>query len=203
MLLKEADKTPLRIAEQPIPLRSVRLVAALPHPETRVLRDVIINELRKSKHAQKLATDRRPHRYIAGLDPPTRIPYPTKEDQDHEDYDVDTLRVSVEDHTFIPTLIRPPMPPSIIDELRNKYSKYRDRHDPEYLQRKMLEDEAAQARKDSIRKMLTPLQELHEKQRAEKNARGIPELSEDMLAKIGEFMARKQAPEASGQAPAG
>ena len=190
MLTKETDKRPFRTYDCPFPFSSVRLVHPLPHPETGVLRDVVIKELRKSKLPPKKSTDARPQRYIAGLDPPTNIPYPEKEPEEFEDNDVDTLRIEVEEKTWVPTLRRPPMPPGIIDELRNKYSKFRDRHDESFIAKKLKEDEEAAERKNSAKKMMTPLKELHRKERAEKKARGKPQLSEETLQKIGEVMAR-------------
>lgn len=56
------------------------------------------------------------------------------------DGEMDTSRVDVEASTFVASLGEPPMPSTVIDELRNKYSKFRTRHDPEYLRQKMLED---------------------------------------------------------------
>ncbi|KAL9118099.1 MAG: hypothetical protein Q9187_005359 [Circinaria calcarea] len=190
MLTKESDKRPFRTYDCPIPLRSVRLVYPLPHPETGILRDVVIQELRKYKNPPKGSTDLRPRRYIAGLDPPTNVPYPEKEPEEFEDNDVDTLRIEVEERTWVPTLRQPPMPSSIIDELRNKYSKFRDRHDDSFIAKKLREEEEAAERKNSTKKMMTPLKELHRKERAEKKARGKPQLSEETLHKIGEVMAR-------------
>ena len=46
----------------------------------------------------------------------------------------DTPAKLVEKPTFFPTLLMEPLPSSIIDELRNKYSKFRDRHDPSYVE---------------------------------------------------------------------
>ena len=190
MLSKEADKRPFRTFDCPLPFSSVRLVYPLPNPETGTLRDVVIKELRKNKQPPKNSTETRPRRYIAGLHPPTRIPYPEKEPEEFEDNDVDTLRIEVEEKTWVPTLLRPPMPPGIIDELRNKYSKFRDRHDESFIAKKLKEDEEAAERKNSAKKMMTPLKELHRKERAEKKARGKPQLSEETLQKIGEVMAR-------------
>ena len=185
MLVGESDKRPIRTYEIPIPLSSVRLVYPLPHPETGILRDVVIKELARDNGG----------RCIAGLTPTTRIPYPEKEPEVHEDYDIDTLRIEVEAKTWVPTLLRAPMPQGVIDELRNKYSKFRDRHDEDFIARKVKEDEDAEEQKKPAKSMMTPLKELHRKERAEKKARGKPVLDEEMLAKIGEVMARKSARE--------
>ena len=184
MLVGEQDKRPVRSFEAPIPLSFLRLVHPLPHPDTGALRDVVIKELQRTGRG----------RYIAGLEPPTEIPFPEKEPEVHEDYDIDTLRIEVEERTWVPTLLRPPMPLGVIDELRNKYSKFRDRHDAAFVARKMKEDEAAEEKKKSSKGMMTPLKELHRKERAERKARGKPVLSEDKLERIGEVMARNRAP---------
>ena len=178
----------------------MRLVAPLPHPETGSLRDVIIKELmlKKTNFAQRSGEDP-PTRFIAGVEPAIQIPYPEKSPEEFEDNDVDTLRIEVEERTFVPTLIRPPMPTGLIDELRNKYSKFRDRHEDDFIARKMEEDRIAEERKRSIRKMDTPLKELHRKERAERKARGKPVLSEEMLAHIGEIMAKNGVPETTLQ----
>ncbi|MCJ1233965.1 hypothetical protein MMC14_001923 [Varicellaria rhodocarpa] len=190
MLIKETDKRPFRTYEAPLPLSSVRLVYPLPHAETGGLRDTIIKELKRNQKISRGTDEEMPRRYIAGLNPPLRIPYPDKEPEEYDDHDVDTLRIEVEQKTWVPTLARSPMPPSIIDELRNKYSKFRDRHDDRYIAKMNLKEEEVMKRRKSIVKMMTPLQELHMKERAEKRARGKPTLSEETLGKIGEVMAK-------------
>ena len=88
------------------------------------------------------------------------------------------------------------MPPSIIDELRNKYSKFRDRHDEAWLQAKRDEDKAA------VKKMLrtwslarTPTQEYWRRERLKNKSRfvrlkeqGKAGLTDEVLAGIGEVM---------------
>ncbi|MCJ1319961.1 hypothetical protein MMC15_005297 [Xylographa vitiligo] len=200
LLLNEVDKTPVRPYEVPIPLSGVRLVAPLPHPETGALRDVVIKELRlKRMNYAQLSGDDPPTRFIAGVKPAIQIPYPEKAPEEFEDNDIDTLRIEVEERTFVPTLLRPPMPPGIIDELRNKYSKFRDRHEAAFIAKKIEEDRVAEEKKRSIRKMDTPLKELHRKERAERKARGKPILSEEMLAQIGELMAKNEVSEPSSR----
>ena len=200
LLMNETDKTPIRSYDVPIPLSAVRLVAPIPDPETGLLRDVVIKELNmKAKTLRELKGEDPPSRFIAGLKPAMLIPYPEKEPETFEDNDCDTLRIEVEEQTWVPTLLKPPMPGSIIDELRGKYSKFRDRHDEAFIAKKIQEDVEAEERKKSIRKMDTPLKELHRKERAEKKARGKPQLSEELLSKIGEVMARNMPPETSAR----
>lgn len=189
MLMTETDKRPIRTLEAPLPLSALRLVHPLPHPETGELRDVVMKELKRGTTRRGKAV-----RYIAGVNPRIFVPFPEKEVVEHEDHDIDTLRIEVEEKTFVPSLLRPPMPRTIIDELRNKYSKFRERHDEDFVARKVKEDEEAAASKRTIELMRTPLKETLRKERMAKRALGKPQLSEEMLARIGEIMAAKRAP---------
>ena len=192
MLVGESDKTPYRPYSAPLPLSAVRLVIPFPHSETRTLRDAVITEVKlKRVGLNELKGDEPPSRFIAGLSPAIRIPYPEKAPEEFDDNDCDTLRIEVEQKTWVPTLINAPMPFSIVDELRNKYSKFRDRHDPSWVAKKMREDEEAKERQRSVKKMMTPLKELHRKERAARKAKGKPVLSEEMMEKIGQVMARQ------------
>ncbi len=129
-------------------------------------------------------------RFIPGLN--VVIPWPKIEAKQHKDYDSDTLRIDVEARTFVPTLLKPPMPLTVIDELRNKYSIFRTRHDEEYIQKKMQEDEEKEAKKRMAMEMMTPLKEQRKVERKLLRAKGRPKLTEEMLAKIGEVMAKKR-----------
>jgi len=132
-------------------------------------------------------------RYIAGSDQEIFEIKGQKEDEVEEPYnDDDTLLIQTEEQSFIPPLMAAPMPMSVIDELRGKYSRFRDRHEDEYVEKKA---EALEQRKEMMlgreRLMRTPLMELNE--RKAKIARDIEakrELNDHALAKIGEAMAR-------------
>lgn len=179
----DQDQNPIRSTEASIPLSDVRLVHPLPHPETGILRDVIINSL---KRVQKNGP-----RHIDGLKPRTVIPFPPEPESEEQDHEIDTLRIEVEEITWTPTLIRPPMPLSVIDELRNKYSAFRDRHDDEYIAN--IEGRAAkkeEKEKERIAKMRTPLQDLQKAQRKERRKKGRKPLDEETLSGIGELIAR-------------
>ena len=186
----EADKRPVRSIEKAVSLSWVRLVHAMTDPETGVTRDVIVKKLVNGNvWFDRHAGTQRWQRYIAGLNVP--VPWPKKEPKKQAEHDIDTPRLEVESRTWVPTLLRPPMPPSVIDELRNKYSKFRDRHDDDYIRAKMLEDEKEGARATS-ESMSTPLREAKRRERQEKKSKGKPKLTTDMLARIGEIMARNQ-----------
>ena len=193
MLVNDPDKTPTRPYPLPVPLSDVKLVAKLPNPETGVERDVVINELKIEKNYGRDRDTIPFKRRIAGVVPRTYIPLPKKEDPEYDDYDSDTLRLDVEESTWMPTLREPPMPASIIDELRNKYGTFRTRHDDWYIAKKEEEDRKARESKEMLNlKMVTPMQELKMKEKAEKQAKAAPRLSDEMLAKIGEIMVRNR-----------
>ncbi len=85
------------------------------------------------------------------------------------------------------------MPTSVIDELRNKYSKFRTRHDPEYIAAKMEEDRLKEESKKSIRQMSTPLKEINKRERKLRKAKGKGTFTRPMLERIGEIIAKKRA----------
>jgi large subunit ribosomal protein L24 len=172
----------VRPVEMPVPMSQVRLVFPLPDAQTGVQRDVVINELLLDKGS----------RYVANLEPRTRIPFPRKDKPKVEDHDVDTLRMDVEDITFTPKLLETPMPSSVIDELRNKYSRFRDRHDDWYLEQKMKEDEEVFAKKLLSKQMETPLMEARRRETAARRAKAKKSLSEAELAQIGAVIAQKR-----------
>lgn len=172
-----------------MPVSAVRLVHPLPHPQTGKVRDVIIRELKATniifdRPTREVTFDR----LVPGEN--VTIPWPKEEPVVHPDNEVDTLRIDVEQRTFVPTLLRPPMPESIIDELRNRYSIFRTRHTPEYIAEKEAEEAAKKAKKKSVESMMTPVQEFNRRQREMRRARGQPELTPEMLEKIGEVIAK-------------
>lgn len=175
--------------ELPIPISSIRLVHPIKDPSSGVTRDVIINQLVHGGFLHdRVSGKRRWSRIVPGLN--VSIPWPKKEEPELKDHSCDTLRIDVEEKTFVPTLLRPPMPESVIDELRNRYSRFRTRHDPEYIARLEAEEQAKEDRKKLMESMRTPLQEYHRAQREAKKKKGKPRLTLEMLEKIGEVMAK-------------
>ncbi|KAI9696960.1 MAG: hypothetical protein M1836_004921 [Candelina mexicana] len=178
--------------EAAVPLSSVRLVFPLRDKKTGITRDVIVKEIANS-NPDNVRDESLPswRRYIPGLD--VTIPWPVREPETHKTYDVDTLRIDVDRNTWYPTLTTPPMPSSVIDELRNKYSIFRDRHDPEYIARKEEEwQEATKSQRSSVL-MRTPLQEANRRARWERKSKGRGKLTPEMLSRVGEVMAAKRA----------
>ncbi|CAG7928228.1 unnamed protein product [Penicillium olsonii] len=125
----------------PVSFSDIRHVIPLEDTETGKMQQVIV----KHAYAAGPYNERGPHsklprytRYVSGLD--IEIPWPMEEEPTFTDGEMDTSRMEVEASTFVASLAEPPMPSTVIDELRNKYSKFRTRHDPEYLREKMTED---------------------------------------------------------------
>lgn len=189
ILEAESDKSPIRTMELPIPLSAVRLVYPLPNPELGSLRDVIIAELRRSSNSERSLGYG--GRYVAGTEPRIYIPFPEEPIEENMEYEIDTLRIEVEEKTWTPTLFQPPMPTTIIDELRNKYSIFRDRHDEGYIRkRERLAAELEKERSEKEELMLTPLEEYHRMKVLEKSRTVQKLLDSEMLSNIGELMAR-------------
>lgn len=171
----------------PIPLEDIRLVYPLPSPETGIPTDTIIAELETVGVYYDRETGNRGWKRAVKGDG-TIIPWPKGEKKEPETYGTDTRRMDVDRVSFNPTLLKEPFPSVVMDELRNKYSKFRTRHDPEYLQ-KMWAKERVKEGPPMIR---TPLQELNRKVRLEKKALGKPVLSKDVLERIGRVMVQNK-----------
>ncbi|KAF3765859.1 hypothetical protein M406DRAFT_257845 [Cryphonectria parasitica EP155] len=191
------ETTFVQLSPLRVPIQAVRLVHPLRDPKTGQVRDVIINELTPTGILRDKPTGRVTwSRAVPGLN--VEIPWPRDfEDAERNelenplpDHDCDTLRIDVEQNTFVPTLLSPPMPAEILDELRNKYSKFRTRHEPEYIAKKEAEEAAKIARRKGYLEMMTPVQELNARIREEKKQRPVPVLTDGMLEKIGQVMAR-------------
>lgn len=164
----------------------------LTDPQTGVTRDVIVRQLTTGPVKWHRQTAWRAWtRYITGLN--VAVPWPERAPTQREEHPSDTIRADVEEPTFVPSLLEPPLPGGLIDELRNRYSKFRTRHEEEYVLRKEQEEQERLAKRKEHLTMLTPIQELNRQKRELRRARGQPELSEEMLGKIGEVIARNKA----------
>lgn len=181
----------------PWPISAVRLVHPLPDHKTGKTRDVIIRELKPvnvsfDRPTRKLSFAR----MVPGAN--VRIPWPIQKPAVRVTHACDTQRIDVEKITFVPTLLKPPMPEAVLDELRNRYSVFRTRHTPEYIALKEAEAAEAKNRKKSGSAMLLPVQEFNRKLREERRALGQPLLTDEMLAKIGEVIAKNKQRRAAG-----
>lgn len=189
------EKTAFSSMEIPVPIDDVRLVVALDDPETKRVRDVLVEHLVGGRPflEREYKSDTPKHtRYIAGEN--IEVPWPRTEIPDKKDEEADTVRMEVETATYTaPSLEHPPFPPSVIDELRNKYSKYRTRHDPEYVRQKKMEDYRLEYLRS--RTALTPRGELRalraaqreERNKARKDANGnmiMPDATADFISQF-------------------
>ncbi|KKA21506.1 KOW motif domain protein [Rasamsonia emersonii CBS 393.64] len=180
--------------ELPIPIDDVRLVVALEDSVTGNLRDVLVEHVYGGEPFLERpygSTTPRHTRYIAGEN--IEIPWPAEDKAPQfRDEPWDTLRMEVETPTWVPSLLHPPFESSILDELRNKYSKYRTRHDPEWVEAKKLEDYKEEYLKS--RTLLTPKGELRAKLLKEKEEERKKNLDADgnyiMDKETAEFIER-------------
>lgn len=174
-----------------IPISAIRLVHPITDPETGVTRDVIIRSLRHANiRRDQLTKSTEWDRYVPGLN--VIIPWPEKADPEEVHHAGDTARKDAAEATFIPTLLRPPMPHTLINELRNQYSRFRTRHEPWYLEKKQAEADMAKEQKKAVATMLTPLEEFNRRQRELKRSVGQPVLTEAMMEKIGAVIAKNR-----------
>ncbi|KAK3345437.1 hypothetical protein B0H65DRAFT_206044 [Neurospora tetraspora] len=198
-MMEGSDKPVTQIYAR-LPISSVRLVHPLKDPQTGEYRDVIIRELRPRDIVHDRPTRTRSmRRFVPGEN--IIIPWPKQEPIKREDQPADTLRIDLDEKTYVPTLFRPPAPQQVLDELRNKYSIFRTRHTPEYIAQKEQEEQEKEAKKSAAKAMLTPVQEYNRKQRELRRARGQPVLTEEMLAKIGQVVARNKLGQQAGPQP--
>ncbi|KAK0613858.1 hypothetical protein B0T14DRAFT_461987 [Immersiella caudata] len=196
--MRSKDVDYVEPAPAAVPISSLRLVHPLPDPNTGVVRDVVIRQLKPISILHDRPTRRVSFsRIIPGEN--VKIPWPKAELKPKVEYECDTRRAEVEERTFVPTLLTPPMPQSVLDELRGRYSKFRTRHEPEYIAKIEAQEAEKEARKKSAKTMLLPVQELNRKLRAERRALGQPELTQEMLEKIGQVIAKNQAMRAAGK----
>lgn len=189
----------------PIPVDDVRLVCTL-EDNGRQYEVIAKHVYGAGPYLQRSNSSTPKHtRYISGEN--IRIPWPEETKVDAAtDEDGDTSRKEVEYETWTPSLSSRPFQRSIMDELRNKYSKYRARHDPAWVEARKLEDLREEYLKS--RTLLTPAGEYMAKLAAEKEAARKAKLDEDgnyIMDKttadfIAQFVERNRAGKGSGPA---
>lgn len=188
----------MHTTEAPIPVSAVKLVYPLPDPITGIPRDVIINKLvKRDVHFDPYKNEETWSRYLSPQN--ILIPWPEESEPTYADEKPDTLRIDVEEKTFLPTLLRPPMPMTVIDELRNKYSLFRDRHDEEWVATKEAEDEEKMRMKQLAERMVPRgarnLARRHPSSHGGTfmaDKKNVPQLKEGILEALGKHMAKRQ-----------
>lgn len=191
-------KSPVHSINLPVALDDVKLVVALDDPATGSTRDVLVEHVYGGEPflERPYGTDTPRHtRYIAGEN--IEIPWPRSDPAEQKDEEWDTLRMEVETPTWVPSLHNPPFPSSVLDEIRNKFSKYRTRHDPEWVEQMKLEDYKKEYLQS--RSLLTPKGELiamlraksAEKTQAQKDADGNVIMDDQTAGFIEKFMKEK------------
>ena len=194
-IANEPDKRPFRSISIPVPLDDVRLVVPLDDPESGGVKDVLVKHLHGAGpflEQEYGSITPRHTRYITG--PDIEIPWPETDMREDKDEEVDTLRIDVEAQTYMPSITEAPFPLTVIDELRNKFSKFRERHDPEWLADKQRDD--AHKEWQQSRKLFTPKTEFYEQQIAQKrreaeamkDATGNATISQETASFIEQFM---------------
>lgn len=144
-------------------------------------------------------------RYISGLD--QEIPWPEKEADEITEEEIDTTRYQVEERTYLSELDSPPMPLDVVDEIVNKRSRMKTRHDPQFIEKMVMED--VKGAWEQRRKLSTPKEEMWErKEKERKEELNRLEVSEETMRLIRETQAlslggetSKRLPEAKHQQP--
>ncbi|KLJ08477.1 hypothetical protein EMPG_16077 [Blastomyces silverae] len=199
MVADETDKRPYRAIPLPVRFEDVRLVVPLHNSETGKVEDVVVKHMYGGEpymdHPYGVDTPKHT-RYISDLD--VEIPWPQPAAPTHADEPADTLRIDVEDRTHIPSVNAYPFPTTIIDELRNKFSKFRTRHDPEWVAQKEEEDRKMEERRNKV--WVTPKtafmaqkaqkRVLEREQQKDENGNYI--VPQDTASYIEQFLAKKQ-----------
>ena len=195
MRQEEEDPRSIISYSSSIPWSNVKLVHAV-RDRTGSFVDVIVDRVKllpSGGEKKTSGTVKDWKRIIPGLE--SEVPWPVKDEPEEKDQEYDTLRITVEEETHKPYLLRPPMPGSVIYELRNEHSRFTNRPDPKKVARREAWAAEAARKKHLSRSMSTPMMELQEKNRAERAAKV---LSEETLAKIGEFMTRQNTGSTAG-----
>lgn len=193
--LPEEQRSNIQTVEKPISLADLRLVTALRNPETGEKRDVVVKTLELVKRSRRISGTE-----IVIPWPEHSEPVEGEEDkpspEDQEKIEKERYTTQLEDVArasfWDPTLLEPPIPDGVIDELRNKYSKFRTRHTDEYVAQKEEEERLVQEEKNRIRLMRTPLQKKNAVDRKKRRKMGRGLLTPDMKDAIGKVIARNK-----------
>ena len=185
-----------QVVEMPLPINDVRLVYPITDPNTGITKDTMIKQLvgkAPDMQSDNMTLDRWEYgqkwdRLAPGLN--VVIPWPEVKAPKFETHDRDTPRDQVEDRTFYYNLISAPMPPPVLDELRNKFSRFRTRHEGWYVAKMEHKEMLKKRRSETVKSMMMPMDELYEENQKTKATKPEPQLSADMLEKLGQIIAK-------------
>lgn len=184
------------VTDMPLSISDVRLVHPITDPKTGVTKDTIIKELKgvgADMQSETMTLDRweygqRWDRVVPSLN--IIIPWPEVKPPKFETHARDTGREAVEDRSFYYNLVSAPMPSTVLDELRNKFSRFRTRHEGWYVAKKEHEESLKKKKSETVNSMMSPADELYALKKAKKAAAKEPELSNEMLEKLGQIISQ-------------
>jgi large subunit ribosomal protein L24 len=172
----------------PVPIADIRLVVSMRDERTNKVKEFIVRHLRGGEpivEREHGVSTPKHTRYIEGLD--VKLLWPEAGPPDYKAEESDTLRLSVEEKTYVPS-INPPFLKSVMDELRDPFDRERSRHEQEFIDKKLKED-ALEAWKKS-RTLVTPQAEFLERRAREKREAQKAEVGDNLLKLIRQEQSR-------------
>jgi len=156
------------VYEMPIPEGDIRLVAKFPHrvksrgsdgEAQREVPEFIVDQMVLRVAMAEDGRTEAIQRLVPGLEWRIhRNGYKPPSENVTEDYGPeDTLRITTEEATYLPSLVSVPIPETVIDELRNPLSNLRSRHTDEYIAKIEAKEAVKTAKEKSVALMKTPL----------------------------------------------
>lgn len=187
----DATRVDPQTSERPFLPHQLQLVYPLPNPETGRPEDCLLEGIVcRNKYYDRYDCVWRWERWLEPQH--IRIPWPPEEVVPDKETESDTPRIRVDDASFLPRLLSPPMPGGVINELRNQYSKFRTRHEDWYIAKMTAIDEAADHEKARKLALLPQgARNIARVGRAKTPVDGAPprvEMSDELAAAIGAHM---------------
>lgn len=204
--MREETNTLLPYQSFPLPIRiqDVRLVVPLQDAVTGTVKDTVIEHLRGGRpfiEPPHGSNTPKHTRYINGPDE-IEIPWPKDKIPEFKTEAVDTLRMHVDDRSFLPSIYNVPLPESAVGEIRTKDSKIKQVQSQEYVQKQMRVDAKRHWKRGG--RMVSPQQEFWEYKAKQEQAQGKPEVSAETSELIREMQATglaEQSTSLAGQKP--
>lgn len=169
----ENTKNPTVLHQRAFHESHLRLVVPTRDPKTGNFQDSILDEMLLIRKYNPQGNDYTIKRHMPGtlekIPSPVLPPRAPKDLSNEQYFDEDTLRITSEQVSFTPVLTytvlnaQGTQADSVLDELRNKYSKRRTRHTDEFIQKMEDIDLAKEEKNASYKKMDTPLMQVNAK----------------------------------------